>query len=72
MEDFTISRIDTSEGIFRLSGRWQQTPNKLILAQLEIMATDGWQKLDLNHQTIIHLNNLIEEQIITHLISQNY
>ncbi len=68
MKEFSISRIHTTEGIFRLKGSWQQTIKTILLTQLEIMATDGWQQLDLKNDRVINLIGLIEEEIVAHLL----
>ncbi|MCJ8321823.1 MAG: hypothetical protein MJK12_19460 [Colwellia sp.] len=68
MKKFNISRINTSEGIFKVRGHWHNHAQKVVFTQLEIMSTDGWQVLDLNHHRVIKLINVIEENVFQHLL----
>ena len=68
MKNFTISRINTEKGIFKITGRWQKYPKKIMFTELEIMSTDGWQVLDLKHSAVTALINLIEENVFQHLV----
>jgi len=67
MKEFHITRMNTVNGVFRITGRWQQSPDQLILTQLEVMSTDGWQMLEIKHQQVIKVINSIEQQILNHL-----
>jgi len=67
MKKFHITRINTLKGIFKITGHWQQTPDQMILTQLEVMSTDGWQVLELKHQEVVKLIKTIEQQIFSHL-----
>ncbi|MBE8168868.1 hypothetical protein D5R81_15060 [Parashewanella spongiae] len=50
MNPFVISRINTSAGIFRISGRIvrnETTADVIVINELEIMGTDGWFELNI-------------------------
>lgn len=68
VKKFNISRLNTPEGIFKVEGQWHAPHQKIIVSQLEIMSTDGWQILDLKHDTIISLISLVENYIYQHLL----
>ena len=48
MKKFHISRINTPQGIYRVSGSYSvDEPVTIELSSLEIMGTDGWVQLRL-------------------------
>jgi len=71
VNNFNISRINTLEGTFKIKGHWQRHPQKIVFIQLEIMSTDGWQVLDLKHQSIIKLIPKIDGFVLQHLMFNN-
>ena len=49
MAAFSVSRLTTDKGIFRLSGDWQQDDvigRLLVINRLAILGTDGWLPID--------------------------
>ena len=67
MKKFHITRINTLEGIFKVTGIWQPYPKQIVLTQLEVMSTDGWQALELKQQEVIKVISAIEQSIFSHL-----
>ncbi len=77
MDSFTISRIHTSNGIFRLAGHYSQcieTPGgmhnqtaQLAYSKAEFMGSDGWCEMDLNNPHAQNVLANIEEEIRAHL-----
>lgn len=65
MADFTISRIETSKGIYRLSGSWNS--NNFTISQIEGMGTDGWVPLDLTNTALQDLLQHLAPEFIAHL-----
>lgn len=70
MKKFSISRINTEVGIFRLVGQFSNIkPNLVIIFhQVEFMSTDGWRELDINSPQGKDILNSIEVEIAAHLI----
>lgn len=68
MKKFTISRINTVKGIFKIKGVWHRSSKKIMFTELEIMSTDGWQPLDIDNLAVITLINLIKDNILQHLM----
>ena len=79
MTPFSISRIHTSIGIFRLSGSWADTasmaqkdiPSDLAITSLEFLGTDGWVFLNLTSETSQKITSNITSVVLAHLGSQN-
>lgn len=73
MTHFSISRIHTSHGIFRLSGRLHRSEagNRLDYSKVEFMGTDGWCEMDLasEHTTLLLFN--IEANVFAHILEKN-
>ncbi|ABV85802.1 hypothetical protein [Shewanella pealeana] len=69
MASFSISRLNTSVGIVKLAGDLDLT-GSINISQLSIMATDGWQALDIDHQHSQNLIKQIQDQIISHLANK--
>ncbi|NQY64054.1 MAG: hypothetical protein HRT38_10045 [Alteromonadaceae bacterium] len=65
---FTITRLHTKQGIFRLKGMQDNDPpEKIAITKIEILGSDGWVLLDLNHDKIINLIADLHDGIIQHL-----
>ena len=74
MKNFTISRIDTDLGVFRISGLWCKknlAPLSLDITLIEVMGTDGW--LLLNHlaDEVIILLEALTPTLFEHLQSRS-
>lgn len=70
MRQFSISRIHTQEGIFRLSGGIMEKAGlpHIIYDSAEVMGTDGWVDLALDN---IGTNSLLESiftQVCDHIL----
>jgi len=58
VNNFTISRINTSLGIFRVSGCWcHENPEagKVEVSSIEMMGTDGWVLLNLASDKVMNI-----------------
>lgn len=70
MKNFSISRINTRKGIFRISGKIsspEALPEILDYDKVEFMGTDGWCEMNLQSS---HTRNLLSEikiEIIEHV-----
>ncbi len=69
---FTITRLNTSQGIIKATGEWNSdsltmTENKLLIFTLDIMGTDGWVALDLKLPNTCALIEKLNVQIVEHL-----
>ncbi|MBB1270839.1 hypothetical protein [Shewanella sp. SR44-3] len=83
MERFTISRINTPLGIFRLAGVWQpqsvDIPTAMIanisanisVDAIAIMGTDGWVELRPHDQKVIKLINELAGDLHQHLLAKS-
>ncbi len=59
MRQFTINRLTTNFGIFKLSGTWCDTTSfRCQIDSLEMMGTDGWFLLQNNNKTKILIDKL--------------
>ncbi|MGB2741954.1 MAG: hypothetical protein WBC60_15545 [Cognaticolwellia sp.] len=70
MNTFKINRIDTSLGIFRISGMWSsESLADLItgLESIEMMGSDGWCLLDLSNDDVHHLIKTLAPSLLAHL-----
>ena len=69
MQKFSISRIHTKLGIFRLSGLFEVNLAKVNIkySLAEFMGTDGWCELDLDSENAQILLSNIESEVIEHL-----
>lgn len=70
VNNFTISRINTNLGVFRVSGVWGQEKVPAILINIdsiEAMGTDGWVLLNQSSDHIINLVKDLTPIFITHL-----
>ncbi|WP_299789587.1 hypothetical protein [uncultured Shewanella sp.] len=72
MARFTISRLDTTQGTFRLTGEWTRpgddhtrTNSDLTIHTLDIMGTDGW--LGLKPERNATLIDTLKAEIKSHL-----
>jgi len=75
MATFTISRLDTAQGTFRLMGKWTRpgeyharTSGELTIHSLDIMGTDGW--VALKQQSNTELIDKLRDEILLHLQSK--
>lgn len=71
MKEFNISRLNTHLGIIKLKGttRFDRQTNQrsIMVFNLEIMGSDGWVKLDINHEQTQHMLKRLHNEIIAHL-----
>ncbi|ACA86133.1 hypothetical protein [Shewanella woodyi] len=69
---FTITRLNTSQGIIKATGEWNSdsltmTENKLLIFTLDIMGTDGWVALDLTQSKTKMLLDELNDEVLLHL-----
>ncbi|MBQ4876590.1 hypothetical protein J8M21_05115 [Pseudoalteromonas luteoviolacea] len=62
MMEFSISRFESTLGIFKVLGNCQ-SPDKIEVLKLEMMSTDGWVLMDMHQATTQKIIN----QLITEL-----
>lgn len=72
MKKFSISRIHTHFGIFRLIGGIVATEKSVEIEyeKVEFMGTDGWCELDLNSSNANAILSMIQSDIIHHVLTQ--
>jgi hypothetical protein len=71
---FTISRINTSLGILRISGCWchkNQDACKLEVSSIEMMGTDGWVSLNYASDSVMNIIAELTSTITTHLLAKS-
>lgn len=71
MNNFTISRINTSLGIFRIAGFWcneNENACKIDITSIEIMGTDGWVLLNHASDDVISLIAELTPTLSVHLL----
>ncbi|ABV37414.1 hypothetical protein Ssed_2807 [Shewanella sediminis HAW-EB3] len=75
MTAFTISRLHTTKGIYRLSGEWTLSGccngdmcNELNIHAIDVMGTDGW--VALKQQSNKELIDELRDEIVLHLQSK--
>ncbi|RTR32212.1 hypothetical protein [Shewanella atlantica] len=75
MTTFTISRLHTTQGIYRLSGEWTMSDssngslsNGLNIHTIDVMGTDGW--LALKQESNTELIDKLRDEIVLHLQSK--
>jgi hypothetical protein len=66
--EFSISRIHTSVGIFRLKGDISTT-NELCYSVAEFMGSDGWVEIDLESKNGKSVLSKIKNDVLLHLVS---
>lgn len=68
-QNFSISRLHTSCGIFRVAGSLDLLTNtqQVVYAKVEFMGTDGWCEIDLDSPNTVSVLSKIEREIIDHL-----
>jgi hypothetical protein len=74
VKKFTISRINTSLGIFRVSGCWcneNQDTGKIDITSIELMGTDGWVLLNHASDNVISLITELTPTLTTHLLAKS-
>lgn len=69
---FTITRLNTTQGIIKATGEWTpasltMTENELLILTLDIMGTDGWVALDLTQSTTKLLLDELNDEVLLHL-----
>jgi hypothetical protein len=70
VNSFNVSRINTSLGIFRVSGFWcneNLEALKMNIDSIEIMGTDGWALLNQSNDNIIKLIKELTPILLAHL-----
>lgn len=69
MKSFTISRIHTKLGIFRLSGTYSNDSGfqGISYHSAEFMGTDGWCELDLKSDHALSVLQDIQVEVLQHL-----
>ncbi|MFQ3231845.1 MAG: hypothetical protein ACI9DO_003240 [Reinekea sp.] len=71
MQLFSISRINTNFGIFRVSGDWcfnKPEVETINVKSIEIMGTDGWDLLDICSESNSQLINNLLPLLLIHLL----
>jgi hypothetical protein len=71
VKPFSISRINTDKGIFRIAGMWcaqSHRVDQLRVTSIEMMGSDGWVTLDQSHDDIIQLMADLHPAILLHLV----
>ncbi len=68
MIPFSISRIDTPQGIFKVTGVYSN--NDVMLSTLSMMGTDGWVNFDINKPNVKSTILTITPQLLAHLCSE--
>lgn len=74
MSNFTISRINTSLGIFRICGYWEhenQEVAKIDVSSIEVMGTDGWVLLNHTSDNVMNIISAIRPALTTHLLAKS-
>ena len=70
MKPFTVSRLNTEQGTFKITGLFEPK-NRLTftikITSIEMMGTDGWVLLDQTNITIINLINHLHSPISNYL-----
>ena len=70
MTDFTISRLESQRGIFRLNGVITNKLNEeFTLSRIEILGTDGWVELNMQDDNVVSLMTQISADISKHLFT---
>ena len=73
MTPFSISRLHTQQGIFRLTGHYccdvPVNPESLNIEveTIDLMGTDGWVSLDLSATMTQQLLQQLEPELVNHL-----
>jgi hypothetical protein len=71
---FSITRINTDFGIFRISGQWsiqKPTVNSITLNSIEIMGTDGWVLLNKTSKSNTQIISYLLPLLLSHLLLKN-
>ncbi|WP_281557065.1 hypothetical protein [Thalassomonas sp. RHCl1] len=70
---FSISRIHTSLGIFRLTGHWRcqsYAVEGIRVETLDILGTDGWLALALEKEAVKTLIGELTSELLAHLLEK--
>jgi len=73
MKPFVISRLNSAQGIFRISGTFEPDVFQglnIKITSIEMMGTDGWVLLNQKNSPVIDLMNDLHS-IITHHLQTN-
>ena len=62
MTPFELSRLETDQGTFRVTGQFRST--KAEVAGLSLLSTDGWVELDMAHPNVKPLVDALEADIL--------
>jgi len=65
-EKFSISRLHTSQGVFRLEGMLSAL-GEVSITKIEILGTDGWLLLTLSDRKVMSLCDKLHSEIVLHL-----
>jgi len=65
-EKFSISRLHTSQGVFRLEGVLPSL-GEVSITKIEILGTDGWLLLALSDSKVMSLCDNLHGEILLHL-----
>ena len=68
MVPFTLNRLETDQGTFRLVGRHSAV--KAEVTELSLLSTDGWVELDMQHPNVKPLVDALEADILLALAGQ--
>ncbi|WP_157534163.1 hypothetical protein [Moritella sp. JT01] len=74
MNEFSISRINTDFGIFRISGLWSKESLESLridIHSIEVMGTDGWVLLNQSNEKVINLITDLMPTLKTHLLANS-
>jgi len=74
VKKFTISRINTSLGIFRIAGYWcneSEDACKIDISSIEMMGTDGWVLLNHASDNVMSLITKLTTTLTAHLLAKS-
>jgi hypothetical protein len=74
VNNFTISRINTKLGIFRVAGYWcheNQAACKVAVSSIEMMGTDGWVLLNHASDNVVKIIAELTPTLTTHLLAKS-
>lgn len=70
MRPFTISRLNSAQGIFKISGTFEPSnfhKQSIKITSIEMMGTDGWILLNQKESPVIKLMNDLHSTMTHHL-----
>ncbi|KGJ86754.1 hypothetical protein [Colwellia psychrerythraea] len=74
MNNFIISRINTSLGIYRISGYWgheDEEDGKIDVSSIEVMGTDGWVLLNHTSDNVMNIISALRPALTKHLLAKS-